>query len=1165
MAQTIKLKRSSTGGAVPSTSSLSLGEVAINTYDGKMYIKKNDGSDAIVEIGAGNGEAVWNSYDYTATSSQTSFSGSDNNSVTLSYVPGFLQVFLNGVLLDPAVDYAATTGNSVVLTIGATTSDLLQIETFTQIIGTGDILVDTFPVSSTQTAFTLSQDPINKNNISVYVEGVYQESSTYSLSGTTLTLSESPANGTTVEVVIGTRNVTLDGIVDLTISGTLHAGALDLGDANIINVNEISLDTIKGDADANTNITFAGSDVTTFTQGGQERLRLNTTGAQVTGNIVVSGTVDGRDVAADGVTADAALSRAGGAMGGAITTNSTFDGRDVSVDGTKLDGIESGATADQTDVEIRAAVESASDSNVFTNADHSKLDGIEALADVTDATNVTAAGALMDSEVTNLAQVKAFDSSDYATAAQGTTANAALPKAGGTMTGPLTVNVTGSDVDAVTITGTGVADFDFVANPPEFNLEDTSSTSGTKRARITVNDNQLQIAGLPDNDQAVSQYLFYGNLNNGNVGIGIDTPYAQLQVLDELKISTANQSSGKLVLGDGSSTNFNVGIARWNGTSNAAGAGGLGYFSQGTVNSGGHYFYNGDAVAGSTTEVMRINPDGMTEMSATKAYGSDLGLLRIRPSFTGTNYSAGAKINLVFGHETTANSYIGELRVTQSDPSVSTASTMGFYTNSGGGNSATTARMTISGAGNVGIGTTDPKAGFQVMGPASATVPAAGSGVVGGAIFSADLNTYGMHIGSITSGVGYIQQQRTNTATYYNLALQPNGGNVGIGTATPAVELHIHDEGGLSAIRLSGTASGADNFQIMQGVTGVNNAGFSIYDVDATTSRFVIDTSGKVGIGNTSPQHQLHFGSSGGYYASIGSGNTTPGGATPWLGVFNNASIASATFGWGVYDSSADGSLQICNRTNSTSGAVALTIKRGGNVGIGLDSPIDSKLVIVETPATIASGNAINGSTMKGLKLRTNANGDESVGVWFGTNGSHWSGISGQRKNAASTWGTDLRFYTHEDATADLTYTRERMRIDSSGKVGIGVTAPAHKLHVEGAIKTNPPVQTGNRQRDVQTWETAFSMLGTTATNWDMTKFNEGGAGNAFLVEVFWSHYASAAHALALIAIVHTRGTTIYQQTIYNHTHSYNGSFTISAPSATTLRINKLAGTSYQP
>ena len=69
--------------------------------------------------------------------------------------------------------------------------------------------------------------------------------------------------------------------------------------------------------------------------------------------------------------------------------------------------------------------------------DGSKLDGIEPSADVTDATNVTAAGALMDSEVTNLSEVKAFAASDYATAAQGTLATNALPKAGGTMTGAL--------------------------------------------------------------------------------------------------------------------------------------------------------------------------------------------------------------------------------------------------------------------------------------------------------------------------------------------------------------------------------------------------------------------------------------------------------------------------------------------------------------------------------------------------------------------------------------------------------------------------------------------------------------------------------------------------------------------------------------------------------
>src|SRR5210317_1807215 len=229
------------------------------------------------------------------------------------------------------------------------------------------------------------------------------------------------------------------------------------------------------------------------------------------------------------------LPLAGGTMTGNIVMSSseTVDGRDLSVDGAKLDGIEANATADQTASEIRSLVDSATDSNVFTDADHTKLDGIEASADVTDTdnvvsaltagtnitiagdgtisstdtntqlsdeevqdiiggmvtantesgisvtyddtdgtldfsvasqtdenfttddhtkldgiesgadvtdtANVTAAGALMDSEVTNLAQVKAFDSSDYATAAQGTLADNALPLSGGNITGNLDV------------------------------------------------------------------------------------------------------------------------------------------------------------------------------------------------------------------------------------------------------------------------------------------------------------------------------------------------------------------------------------------------------------------------------------------------------------------------------------------------------------------------------------------------------------------------------------------------------------------------------------------------------------------------------------------------------------------------------------------------------
>ena len=62
---------------------------------------------------------------------------------------------------------------------------------------------------------------------------------------------------------------------------------------------------------------------------------------------------------------------------------------------------------------------------IISAAERTKLTGIETSADVTDALNVEAAGALMDSEVTNLADVKAFDPADYATAAQGNTADSA--------------------------------------------------------------------------------------------------------------------------------------------------------------------------------------------------------------------------------------------------------------------------------------------------------------------------------------------------------------------------------------------------------------------------------------------------------------------------------------------------------------------------------------------------------------------------------------------------------------------------------------------------------------------------------------------------------------------------------------------------------------------
>tara|TARA_B100000780_G_scaffold261106_1_gene213310 strand:- start:288 stop:677 length:390 start_codon:yes stop_codon:yes gene_type:complete len=50
LAQQIKLKRSSVESNVPSVSDLALGELAVNTYDGKLFFKKNNGSEALESI-----------------------------------------------------------------------------------------------------------------------------------------------------------------------------------------------------------------------------------------------------------------------------------------------------------------------------------------------------------------------------------------------------------------------------------------------------------------------------------------------------------------------------------------------------------------------------------------------------------------------------------------------------------------------------------------------------------------------------------------------------------------------------------------------------------------------------------------------------------------------------------------------------------------------------------------------------------------------------------------------------------------------------------------------------------------------------------------------------------------------------------------------------------
>jgi hypothetical protein len=164
--------------------------------------------------------------------------------------------------------------------------------------------------------------------------------------------------------------------------------------------------TMIGDITFSSNQTFPSSGIANATTSQAGIVSLSSSTGSTSESVAatskaVKDTKDAADAAAS--TANASLPKSGGTMTGNITFNSTqqFDGRDVSADGTKLDGIEASATADQTAAEIRTLVESASDSNVFTDADHSKLNGIEsgATGDQTNAEIRAAVEAASDSNV----------------------------------------------------------------------------------------------------------------------------------------------------------------------------------------------------------------------------------------------------------------------------------------------------------------------------------------------------------------------------------------------------------------------------------------------------------------------------------------------------------------------------------------------------------------------------------------------------------------------------------------------------------------------------------------------------------------------------------------------------------------------------------------------
>jgi hypothetical protein len=365
----------------------------------------------------------------------------------------------------------------------------------------------------------------------------------------------------------------------------------------------------------------------------------------------------------------------------------------------------------------------------------------------------------------------------------------------------------------------------------------------------------------------------------------------------------------------------------------------------------------------------------------------------------------------------------------------------------GGGSSES---MRIDSSGNVGIGTTSPTAKLDVNGDAVVT------GVSG--YRSISLN--GVITGGTTARYAGIQKNYDSPfefKVYAGWGASGNGsatifyrdsvnesmridssGNVGIGTTSPSTILNIQSSAPILRCDTSGVATLS---------VGFNNSGGSISNIATGTSavwmqqaypltfgtngseRMRIDSSGNVGIGTTSPTNY------GAGYPNLTINGTTTGVLDIQANGTNQLELSTGTNYAQISAVGASGVLAFTTAGNTE----RMRIDSTGNVGIGTSSPT-GKLDVRVTGDGSRTANLFNTTQAIGFRIRTSGTDNfiESV-------------------NTAETEYANFRIIADPLSLESSTFTKfitnnsERMRIDSSGNVGIGESSPDTKVHIYGA------------------------------------------------------------------------------------------------------------------
>ena len=229
------------------------------------------------------------------------------------------------------------------------------------VLQTEDVKVALNGVTQATTKYTVSLSPANITFNNTSVDSSVQETD------------GSPKSGVTVKVyretAVGKANGDEDPKAVFAAGSSIRAGDLNANvEQALFAIHELQEQEVQTESVASGAVTSAKIEDGTIVN------------ADVNASAAIAGTKISPNFGSQAVVTTGTLASGATTVTGNITVSGTVDGRDVAADGSKLDGIEAGATADQTGAQIKSAYEGESNTNAYTDAEKSKLAGITASA-----------------------------------------------------------------------------------------------------------------------------------------------------------------------------------------------------------------------------------------------------------------------------------------------------------------------------------------------------------------------------------------------------------------------------------------------------------------------------------------------------------------------------------------------------------------------------------------------------------------------------------------------------------------------------------------------------------------------------------------------------------------------------------------------------------------